>query len=175
LSGLNFFEKENEIKGSLSIFNLITALSFNLFKNQEFTKFLYFSELTQEFNDDSDKKKTIYPMYKLTNIFKHKVNATQNESFYNLISSHDMISNNSNLSNFFNINKTQTFKQFSTFSSNQSVLTSSKNIRNFINLNPSVGTINHNTKLNSTADYQQRMLFFNTSDDVFLYSLSTVK
>jgi len=135
-------------------------------------KLLYFSNLTNSLNDDSDKKKIMYPFFKLVNIFNKKNILSGISHFYKFNSFNDIsIPSKDNESRFF-FDNDKTYKTLASFSSNQSILTASKSLRGFSNLKPNVATFNHSVGLNSLFDYQLLLKNNASTDNSIFYALN---
>lgn len=176
MSSVNKFINFN-FKNSTNIFNKSNLLNNNaLFKkynnanNQSFNSYLIntfnnthlndnlfflnnslsYSNFISSINDDSDKPKLNYPIYKLFNN-KLKKNNYYNFSNLNQLNSYSDISivdsNNENNNFFLNISKT--YKNSLIFAQNQSVPFSSRFIRNFVKNSHSTANYNYSTNLNT--------------------------
>lgn len=147
----NFFEK-NQVQFSIN--NLLISKFFDIYfyNLNNLQKLIYFPNINQILNDDSDKKKVYYPIYKLHKIFKKSTFLGNSDNFFKFYSTHDV--NNLKLEGFdLFVNTNKTYKNFTIFSSNQSIPLTSKNFRNFLNIKPVNGTFNHNVDLTTTANY----------------------
>jgi hypothetical protein len=72
LYSLNYLEKNNfntNNSNNLKINHFLNNFKYGL---KNFSKFLYFNNVLQLLNDDSDKKKIFYPIYKINNFFEEK-------------------------------------------------------------------------------------------------------
>ena len=167
LKSLNFFQK-NDFKFS-TINNLRINNYFNNLKTLQ--KFLYYPNFIQLINDDSDKKKLNYPIFKINNLINN-TNLNNFKTFSQILVKHDLnILNYSQKNDLFN-NKETFYKNFSSFSSNQSISTNSKSFRNFLKLTPTTSILNHNLNTNTFANYLNYSNK-NNLNDFFLYNLNS--
>lgn len=172
LNSINFFKKNSLIDSttnSLRILNFFKDYSLFL---KSFNKFLYFPNISQMFNDDSDKKKLFYPTYKINNIFKKEGNFNNIQFLFKTFLKHDLNSFSESFNNDLFDNKNLTYKQFSPFSSNQAIMTSSKNFRNFVNISSTSATFNHDNNLNVSANYMFFMNKNTSTNNFFFYNLN---
>jgi hypothetical protein len=122
-------------------------------------------------NDDSDKKKLNYPIFKINNLINN-TNLNNFKTFSQILVKHDLnILNYSQKNDLFN-NKETFYKNFSSFSSNQSISTNSKSFRNFLKLTPTTSILNHNLNTNTFANYLNYSNK-NNLNDFFLYNLNS--
>jgi len=166
---LNFFAKPNTSSSELHAFRLLKLLSFHEKYQTALEKFNYFPSFLEILNDDSDKKKLHYPIYKIINTFNKKNLLLNLEEMYKFANQHDVATP------ILNLDATQSphsYKTFSSFSSNQSVLTGSKSLRNFVNLKTTTGTFNHSTFANTISDYGSLLKNNNTAGILNFYNLS---
>ena len=132
---------------------------------------MYYPNFIQLINDDSDKKKLNYPIFKINNLINN-TNLNNFKTFSQILVKHDLnILNYSQKNNLFN-NKETFYKNFSSFSSNQSISTNSKSFRNFLKLTPTTSILNHNLNTNTFANYLNYSNK-NNLNDFFLYNLNS--
>jgi len=130
----------------------LSTLESNLTSSQAFTNLLKYPGLVNTINDDSDKKKFLYPHTKVINTrlgsdyeFKN-LNVMKQSTLATAL--------NSNVTSFANalFNNTNTnSKLFTLSSSNQGVLTNDRVIRRFSNLSPKGSNFNLSHDLNSLS------------------------
>jgi hypothetical protein len=111
-------------------------------------------------------------MYKINNIFKKEVDLGNLRSVLINNSTHDLNNFSESYKNelFDNVNKT--YKQFSAFCSNQTVMTSSKTLRNFVNISPAATTLNHNLTPNTVTEYVSFIDKTPSINNFFIYNLN---
>nr|ASY95718.1 Cox2 [Paraurostyla sp.] len=179
LFNVNYFFTNNYDNTNTS--NLI-KLHLNFYKNQNITsnkfffKFLNKTSLLDSINNDNDKKKINYPIFKL---FNKKINNKNNNFNYSL--------NDLNLmkkkyqSNLFFNNKNFIFKNFFLFSTNQSTSFQNKTIKSFVNINGTLPTLNYSKKTNtlteninfSTNSFNTNSFFFFNTNNLNWPNLTT--
>lgn len=155
-NNLNFFKKNNNLSttsNSLRINNIFNKLhsdnNLNFFNNS-----LSFSNFISSINDNSDKPKLNYPMYKLFNT-KLKQNKFYNYGNLNKLNSYNdlsLLDFNDESKNFF-LNNNLSYKTSSAFSQNQSVSLSNRFIRNFVTNSISTTNYNYSLNINTVNDY----------------------
>ncbi len=152
----NFFKKNNNItlsNDSLHLSNLFKSLH-SSYELNSLNKSLLYPNFISLINDDSDKKKLNFPMYKLFN------NKLGNNSFHNLNSLNKV----NDLSDLYLLDKIEevtstffndqiTYKNLSAFSSNQSVSLAERYVRNSIKTSPSTSHYNYTLNLNNVNEY----------------------
>jgi len=136
------------------------------------TRFLYFPDMTQILNDDSDRKKMRYPMLKINALLNKKVKFNNIENIFKTISDHDVVIFENNLRNDV-ANENETYKLFTSFSSNQAFATDSKSLRKFVAFPPNLTNYNHNLNLNVVSDYLNYVNKTIATDNFFFYNLSS--
>jgi hypothetical protein len=152
----NFFKKNTNINLSNDTLRLNNVFKsfFNSYELNSLTKSLLYPNFLSLINDDSDKKKLDFPIYKL---FNNKFN---NNNFYNLKSLNKMnydsdlhlIDRTEEVTSTF-FNDQITYKNLSAFSSNQSVSLPERYVRNFIKTSPTSSHYNYNLNLNNVNEY----------------------
>ena len=153
----NFFKKTNNSNLNnqfLRINNFFFKYS-NSFELNNLNNFSSYSNILNLINDDTDKKKTNYPIFKLFNLtYKKKNNLLnyQNLNKLNDFADINLLINNNESFDFFN-NKNINFKTFLLFSNNQSISLTDRNTRKFLNTKPTFPNLNHSTSLNSINTY----------------------
>jgi len=155
-NNLNFFKKNNNLSttsNSLRINSIFNKLhsdnNLNFFNNS-----LSFSNFISSINDNSDKPKLNYPMYKLFNT-KLKQNKFYNYGNLNKLNSYSdlsLLDSNDESKNFF-LNNNLSYKTSSAFSQNQSVSLSNRFIRNFVTNSISTTNYNYSLNINTVNDY----------------------
>jgi len=172
VKSLNFFNKNTLVTGTVDSLRISKFFQSNTKNYNSLQKFIYFPDLNQLLNDDSDKKKLRYPLYKINNLYDGYGRILNVNEFYKSLMTHDLLSLSTSFleDTLSNVNKS--YKFFSSFSSNQSILTSSKSFRSFINIHPSVSTFNHNLNLNVSASYLNFTDKMYTASNFFFYNLS---
>lgn len=173
----NFFKKSLTLDTNTS-----NTMVINLFKNTEpaselifFKNSLIYSNFVSSINDNSDKIKFNYPIYKFFNV-KNKTNHFYNYNNINQLNTDsDLIlldSNNSLSNSFFNYNVS--YKTINLFSNNQSIPLSNRYLRNFLNTSLSDSNYNYSLNLNTLNDY---LINYNSSfgfnNNFFATSLDT--
>lgn len=152
---LNYFYKNN-LNLNINLINIIGYIDKNKTLTEQFSlsNFIFYNNFLNKINDNTDKKKLIYPIQKLFNLnFKKNYFFEKNNfSNYTKISDLFFFKNSNEVNNFFN-NKNLTFKTTSLFSSNQSISLGNKNIRNFVNLPINSSNLNYSLNLNTVVDY----------------------
>lgn len=152
----NFFKKNEVITtsdNSIRVSNLIKNINTS-YSLDSLNKFMLYPNSSSLINDDSDKKKITYPVYKL---FNAKLNQNDFNNFTNLnkltsMSEISVIDNNSELRNSL-FNEQVTYKNLTMFSPNQAISLPDRYIRNFIQNNPSSSHFNYSLNLNTLNDY----------------------
>src|SRR4029077_5038133 len=91
MRNLNFFEKNNSFCTNVNILKIYNLLNVQNFKLVELQKFIYFPSLFQSFNDDTDKKKIEFPVYKLNSLKFEKNEYANIESFFKTLVQHDNV------------------------------------------------------------------------------------
>jgi len=159
-SGYNYFKKNNN--SHLNVDSLRIQSIFNNLNNFKLNNSIIYPNTLSLFNDDSDKKKITYPIYKIFNnkFSKINLNNTNDLNKLNYWNDSSILDTNSEVRNFF-FNKNNIFKKSTAFSSNQSVSISERSIRNFVKNSPSVSQYNYSLNLNTVNDY------FNDSNSLF--------
>lgn len=162
--------KDSLTNDSLKTLNLFTSN----FLNQNlifFKNYVNYNKNLDFFNDNSDKKKTKYPFFKMFNL---KINKLKRQNLLNLnklnnFNDIDLLESNLNLNNFFN-NKNKSFKTLTPFSPNASVTLPNRYVRNFLQNKPNLSNYNLSYRLNPLNNY----IFFNNTNLGF-NSLSLLK
>jgi hypothetical protein len=119
------------------------------------------------------KKKTRYPLLKISTLLKNKAQFNNIENIFKLHNLNDL----SNLSEqtdsrlFKNSNKT--YKFFTSFANSQAISTDSKGLRKFLSIRPTSSTFNHNLNLNTTAAYLNYINKTASADHFFFFNLSS--
>jgi hypothetical protein len=152
----SFFKKNQNIStsdNSLRVSNLIKNINHNYSLNSLNQTVLY-PDSTSLINDDSDKKKTQYPLYKLFNakLSKNDFNNFTNLNKLNLLTESSIIDENNEFRNSI-FNEQVTYKNLTMFSPNQSVSLSDRYIRNFVQNTPSISHFNYSLNLNTLNNY----------------------
>jgi hypothetical protein len=149
----NFNLLSKNVNDSFNINNINTiSLLFqnnNQFNSNHLQTLLLYPNLTQEMNDDSDKKMFNYPLRKLLN---NKLTNNNLIDKTNLLSTLSITYPNSLTSNFANNlfgNNSTTNKTFNPTSPNQSFLPSERSIRTFTKLAPNKAHYNLSSGFNS--------------------------
>lgn len=176
-SFLNLFQKKKNSSILSSVLKLNTF--FGGFLNNSnlalFSNYTLNTNILSSFNDNSDKKKLSYPLYKIFS------KSTQNNSLIgftelnNLNSFNDILSfNNLNEINsfFFNLSKTTT--TLSNFSSNESILISSRTTKTFSQLNPKLNYTNFSLNSNSSNDSFINLNDSNKNNQNYFYNLKSL-
>jgi hypothetical protein len=119
-----------------------------------FNKSLLYPNYLSLINDDSDKKKINFPIYKIFNTKLNKNNFYNSNSLNKLNEINDLylFDNNSETKNNF-FNEQISYKTSTAFSPNQTVALSERYIRNSVKNSPALPHYNHNLNLNSLNDY----------------------
>jgi hypothetical protein len=154
LEFFNFFRKNKNTDSNLIQFKIIQLFTTDYLSKFVLSKFFYFSTLNETFNDDSDKKKIMYPLFKITNVFKNKLNLIDNSNISKFPFTQDVENIIIENQNTFFKNKNNSYKFFSTFSANQSILTGSKSLRNFADISINNSQLNHDFFLNNFTTFQ---------------------
>jgi len=105
-------------------------------------------------NNNSDKFKSTYPLYKLFNakIKTHSFNFNTNLNNLNNYTDLSVFESTNESKSFF-FNKSNSFKNLTLFSSNQSIPLTNRYVRNFVQNSPSLSHYNYSTNLNTVNDY----------------------
>jgi len=183
----SFFKKNQNTSisnSSLRVNNLFNKIysnnDLNFLNNS-----LSYSNFISSINDNSDKKKIFYPIYKLFN------SKLKKKSFYNLtnvnqLNSYNDISlleSNTEFKTYL-FNNNISYKNSSVFSTNQSVPLNSRYVRNFIQNSSSVSNYNYSLNLNTLNDYLvnannnlgfSNNFFFNSSNSNWLNPVTSNK
>lgn len=189
-SNINFSTKIFDFKEKINNFqnknintfdiNLIKNISIidknNKTKNKEiFNNFLTYTSYLNKINDDSDKKKIFYPIYKQFNLIfkKNKFSNAHNIGKLNNFNDLNSLSffNETNLN--FN-NKNINFKHHTLFSPNQSVSLTNKNIKHFIDVKSNISHLNYSLNLNSLNDYLETLNTKIFTNNLFFYNLNNL-
>jgi hypothetical protein len=138
---------------SLRLMNLINDSSISQ-STYSLNKNILYPSYSTLINDDSDKKKINYPIYKL---FNNKLNKNDFYNFnnlnkLNLLNEVAVIDSNNEIKNSL-FNEQITYKNLSVFSSNQSIALPDRHIRNFVHNNPSLSHFNYSLNLNPISNY----------------------
>jgi hypothetical protein len=122
------------------------------FESAFFNKIASYPGVLQLFNDDSDKNKIKYPLYKAFNLPFKNISLLNAESSFQLDSFTDL--------NLFNLSlnasvfeNSATNKTFIPFSSNQSFSLVNKSLREFSSISPSISSFNSSSNLNTVSSY----------------------
>jgi heme/copper-type cytochrome/quinol oxidase subunit 2 len=183
----NFFKKldnSSSSSQSLRLSNLINNINAPS-PIHSLNKTILYPNYLSLINDDSDKKKTNYPIYKL---FNNKLNKNNFYNFnnlnkLNLLDETSIIDSNNELKNSL-FNEQLTYKNLSLFSSNQSVALPDRHIRNFVQNNSSLPHLNYSLNSNSISNYtsiinsnvtSNNYNFLNLSKNFWSDNVSTVK
>ena len=183
----SFFKKtpsSHLTDNSLRISNLIKNVNTSYSLDSLNKAFLYPNSISL-INDDSDKKKINYPIYKLFNnkLDKNDFNNFNNLNKLNSLNELSIIDENADLRSFF-FNEDITYKNLTTFSPNQSVSLADRYVRNFIQNNPSLSHFNYSLNLNTLNNYLSESNFnpnfnnfnvLNLSNNNWSDNLSSVK
>ena len=152
---LNYFSKNN-LNFNL---NLLKINNF-FFKNSAgvdkffFSNFIFYNNYLNKINDNTDKKKLFYPIFKLFNANFKKNYFFQYNNFVFTTDNDDLklFKKSNEINNFFN-NSGVTFKKFTLSSPNQSIALGNKNIRNFVQTPSNLTNLNFSKNLNPIVDY----------------------
>jgi hypothetical protein len=131
---------------------------FNKFSSNDSSSFLNNSILYPSYlnliNNNSDKFKSIYPIYKLfnTRLKKHSFSFNSNLNELNNYTDLSVFESTNEPKSFF-FNKTSSFKNLTLFSSNQWIPLTGRFVRNFVQNSPSSSHYNYSTNLNTLNDY----------------------
>ena len=169
---------------SLRLMNLINDSSSSQ-STYSLNKNILYPSYSTLINDDSDKKKINYPIYKL---FNNKLNKNDFYNFnnlnkLNLLNEIAVIDSNNEIKNSL-FNEQITYKNLSVFSSNQSIALPDRHIRNFVHNNPSLSHFNYSLNLNPISNYlnaansnvnSNNYNFLNLSKNFWSDDASTVK
>ncbi len=151
-----YFKKINNSSLNSNSNHIISIFNNSSFNDNLFflNNSLFYSNFISLINDNSDKNKLTYPIFKLFND-KLKKNDLYNFNSVNQINNaHDLslIELNNEDNNFF-FNNNVSYKNSSVFSSNQSIAVSNRYIRNFLNNSPYASNYNYSLNLNNINDY----------------------
>jgi len=151
-----FFKKHPNSGLSVNTLKLINFFDKISLKNENnnFRALLAYSNLLNLINDDTDKKKINYPIYKLFNnvyLKKNVLNDFNDLSKLKNYSDLSILSENS-VDTFLD-NSSKGYKIFSATSGNQSVTLTNRNIRNFVNTPLTVSNLNYSPLLNTLNNY----------------------
>ncbi len=145
-----FFNKTNN--------NLIKIDELRLnsyFNSKLINNLISYSNFISNINDDSDKNKIHYPIYKLFNK-KLQKNYFYNFNNNNYINNNNndliLVDNNSEIKNFF-FNNNNSYKNLTLFSQNQSIALSNRYVRNFVKNSPAISHLNYSLNLNTLNNY----------------------
>ena len=171
-----FFKKNQTIStsdNSIRISNLIKNINNNYSLNS-LNQVVLYPNSTSLINDDSDKKKTHYPFYKLfnTKLDKNDFNNFSNLNKLNLLNEASIIDENNEFRNSV-FNEQITYKNLTMFSPNQSVALSDRYIRNFVQNTPSVPHFNYSLNLNTINTYLNQSNFNPNFNNHNLFNLAT--
>ena len=177
---INSSESDQFIRVNSLINNVNVSKSTHLLK-----KNVLYPGYASLINDDSDKKKTNYPVYKILNnkLDKNNFYNFDNLNKLNLLNENSIIDSNDELKNSL-FNEQITYKNLSIFSSNQSVALPDRHIRNFIQNNPALSHFNYSLNLNTVSNYLNTMnstvnsnnyTFLNLSKNFWSDNNSTIK
>lgn len=169
---LNYLQNFFLTSSSLNSLRISTLFNFYEQKLKTLTKFLYFSNVNQLFNNDDDKKKFAQSILKLNNLLKKKSNFSNLENFTQINSTHDLLNLFDRDNNELVTNKSKFYKLFSSFSSNQTILTNAKSFRNFVNIIPTFSTFNHNAQITSLASHVSNADKSLSVNNFFFYNLN---
>lgn len=154
--GHDFLKKNNNValsSNSLRLNNLFNELHSQSSLNF-FNKTLLYPNHLSTINDNSDKKKINFPMYKLFNSKLNKNNLYNLNNLNKLNELNDLylFDNNDEIKNNF-FNNQITYKSLNTFSPNQTTSLPERYIRNFIKNSPSASHFNYSSNLNTINEY----------------------
>lgn len=172
----SFFKKSSNLNLNNSALKINTLFS-NLHNDNSLAflnNSLNYSNFISTINDNSDKTKINYPLYKLFNVKlkKHDFYNFENINKLNNFSDNVLLDSNNETKNYF-FNQNSSYKTSSTFSPNQSIPLSNRYIRNFVQNSSSLSNYNYSTNLNTINDYLQTAnsssgfnnnFFFNSSN-----------
>lgn len=163
------FEHKYSLQNNFFFFNK-NNINLNFFYNNKFFNFFqtknyssqlahlstfenYFSFLNS-INDDSDKKKIIYPFFKFFNKKFKKLALMEKNNFnkINFINELNLLKNQNDTTSFF-FNKNNSFKKFDLNSLNQSIIFNDKSIRGSVNLKTNVSSLNYSKDTNLVSSY----------------------
>jgi hypothetical protein len=151
--------KQNSIAISpvVKLFNLYFTKITN--KNSNFTNLFFFEKnqtypkILAQFNNDSDKKKTLYPIFKTLAVLK------KTKTLSNFISDKTLKITNS----FFYFQKNENtsapfvYKNYTPFSPNQAIPLTERHLRNFTNTPASLASEHYTFKNNTLINYDRDM------------------
>jgi hypothetical protein len=169
---------------SLRLMNLINDSNVSQ-STYSLNKNILYPSYSTLINDDSDKKKINYPIYKL---FNNKLNKNDFYNFnnlnkLNLLNEVAVIDSNNETKNSL-FNEQITYKNLSAFSPNQSIALPDRHVRNFVQNNPSLSHFNYSLNLNPISNYfnaansnvnSNNYNFLNLSKNFWSDDVSTVK
>ena len=153
-----FFKKSSNLNLNNTSLKLMSI--FNKTHNNQSLIFLnnsaVYSNFLSTINDNSDKTKINYPLYKLFNskLKKNNFYNFDNINKLNNVSDNIILDSNNEIKNYF-FNQNNSYKTLSVFSSNQSISLSNRYIRNFVQNSSSLSNYNYSTNLNTLNDYLQ--------------------
>lgn len=152
----NMFKYNNYSNINISSLKVNNFLNkFNITDSSSFlnNSILYPSYLNL-INNNSDKFKSTYPLYKLFNAKLKTHSFNFNTNLNNLNNYTDLsVFESTNESKSFFFNKSNSFKNLTLFSSNQSIPLTNRYVRNFVQNSPSLSHYNYSTNLNTVNDY----------------------
>lgn len=179
-NGLTFFNFFKKISNNSLSFNLVklNTLFEKIFPNPSYSywnKIHSYPSLLETINDDSDKKKLHYPIYKIFNLYNKKINMNNYGTLNQLGSNSDItVSANLPLNHVFNNNQI-TYKTLNVFSSNQSVPVANRSVRKFSDTLPNVSHFNLNSNINTVNDYFNTLSSSTANSNLFFHNLANTK
>lgn len=172
---LNYFKKpyNNFLNNSSISLNKVFTSFYDNQSLSNLNNSLIYSNFISSINDNSDKSKINYPIYKLFND-KFKKNTYFNMNNVNQLNNNTndlfLLDFNNESSNYY-FNQSTSYKLNSTFSNNQSILVGNRYIRNFINTSSTLSQYNHSLNLNTINDYLTNIRNISGFNNSHLYNI----